>query len=140
MLAFVSSDGEQIQVETFMEQDMVELLDFAGILEAKHSASYSAKGNAWDASNYFKGSKKRLNHLVQHQQEVEITTSSLGRILDIRLTESSSHLGGPMRDKMVNAICKIVTACQKTCNVDRYDQTWFRKNWSVQYGPRRLRF
>jgi hypothetical protein len=60
MYAFVSSDGEQLQVNTFSEQESLDAMDDAMIIEAKHSASYSAKGNALGAGKYLMATKARL--------------------------------------------------------------------------------
>jgi len=59
MYAFISHDGEQKGVEAFMEPDSVTILDKALILDAKHSASYSARSNALDAGKLFLTTKNR---------------------------------------------------------------------------------
>ena len=78
--AFVSTDGESIQIDTFMEEDSANRLEASLIYQGKHSASYSAKGNAWDAGNYFKSTKKRTKHL--HSETVASLTTTLRRNLD----------------------------------------------------------
>ena len=44
--AFFTTDGEQRQIKTFMEEKSIDLLEESKIIYGKHSASYSAKGNA----------------------------------------------------------------------------------------------
>ena len=111
MNAFISTDGEQIQIETFIEPQCSEMLKAASILEAKHSASYSAKGNAWDAGNYFKATKCRAKSM--HSGTVSSMTAAVRRNLDAILTELT-HLDVGTRNHMANAVCRIVAACRAT--------------------------
>ena len=63
MPIFLSTDGEQAGIDAFMEPASTKLLEDAKILQAKHSASYSAKGNALDAGNLLKATKTRAKHM-----------------------------------------------------------------------------
>jgi hypothetical protein len=61
MRPLVTTDGEAIQIQTFMEPDCALGLKVAAILEGKHSASYSAKGNAWDGEIISRPRKRELS-------------------------------------------------------------------------------
>ena len=111
MLAFVSSDGEQSQIDTFMESESVAVLNDALILEAKHAASFSARGNALDAGNYFKASKTRVRHTTK--EKVEVSTSDLRRVLDT-VFASLTHLSAAKRKSYVDGVCRVVACAQAT--------------------------
>ena len=116
MPAFFSTDGEQRQIETFMEARSIALLEQAKIIDGKHSASYSAKGNALDMGNYFKATKTRVKHLSKAM--VESNTYRLRAKLDDYMRESHPSWTKDKRNHHIDAICRIVTASQKTYNVD----------------------
>lgn len=116
MMSFVSTDGEQLFIEVCMEDDISNAITEAKIYQVKHSASYSSKGNAWDAGNYFKATKKRTQTMIR--KEVENSTYSLRRRLDSWLATEHTHISKAYRDHITDAICRLVTSCQKTINRD----------------------
>jgi transposase-like protein len=113
--AFFTTDGEYRQIEVMKEPQSVDLLEEANIIYGKHSASYSAKGNAFDAGNYFKATKYRNKYIPK--AEVETYTSSLRRKLDQYLETEKNNLTKAKRDHIVDSACRLTTACQRTCNV-----------------------
>jgi hypothetical protein len=113
---FFTTDGEQRQIETFTQEDSIAMLEESKIIYGKHSASYSAKGNAFDAGNYFKATKARTKHMLK--SEVEELTSHLRRRLDNYLTSSFSHITKAKRDHIADSCCRVTASCQKTCNLD----------------------
>jgi hypothetical protein len=116
MMAFVSSDGEKLQVDTFIEPASVILLNNSLIFEAKHAASYSAKGNAWDAGKYFMATKKRGKTLIQSQ--FMALSQPLRRVLDDDLSLNKPNICREKRNHIVDSICRTVIACQKTLTMD----------------------
>jgi len=114
--AFFTTDGEQRQIQTFMEEKSIDLLEEYKIIYGKHSASYSAKGNAFDAGNYFKATKMRTKHMLK--QEVEEETYHLRRRLDNYVTNEISHMTKSKRDHIVDSCCRVTASCQKTCNIN----------------------
>lgn len=113
MKSFVSTDGEQIQIETFSTPENLELLSTSDIIAAKHAASYSGRGNALDAGNLFKATKKRLLHLPQDQ--LQLTMTCIAKTLKYVLNPFVAGLGTAVLQKIIIAICRIVAACRATC-------------------------
>jgi hypothetical protein len=111
MFAFVSSDGEQTGIATMMEPDSLKLLEDSLILEAKHSASFSAKGNALDIGNLFKATKARVKH--QSKLCVEGATADLRRVLDQEFSKMA-HFKVTKKKHHVDAICRVVACAQQT--------------------------
>ena len=111
-----SIDGEFNCLTTWMKPDSVKQFDDADILVAKHSASYSARGNALDAGNVFKATKSTLKHL--YAEEVQDLTPDLRRNLDTYFTQECAHLKSSVRDLTVDAICRIVVSSQRAMTPD----------------------
>jgi hypothetical protein len=114
MFCFHSSDGESIILRTIMKQNNIAKLKHNNIIYAKHSASYSAKGNALDAGNYFKATKTRSKNVIK--SECLRVCISLRRSIDTALKESVGHIPLNKREKICDAVCRIVVSCQNTCN------------------------
>jgi hypothetical protein len=93
-----------------MEPASVAVLDRHSILQAKHSASYSAKGNALDAGNFFKSSKARVKFMGR--EEVESSTAELRKRLTALMGEKKPHLSSEKRKAMVGAAARVVVASQ----------------------------
>ena len=73
-----------------MEPESIELFNDAMILDGKHSASYSAKGNSFDAGNYFKATKTKTRTTIK--KEVELITNSLRRRIDSYMDSENGHM------------------------------------------------
>ena len=111
--AFVSTDGEYGYIQAAMAN--MNLLEESKILHAKHSASYSAKSNAWDAGNYFKATKKVNSNM--RRDEVIRMTSAVRRSLEKAFTDpvnSVLHLPVATRNHYIDGICRLVASCQCT--------------------------
>jgi hypothetical protein len=107
---FFSVDGEPKCINTWTTPDCVKLLDDASILLAKHSASYSARGNALDAGNAFKSTKNYQKYLSA--DEVSQQTPDLRRRLDGHFDSHMKHWKKARRDFTVDAICRVVLSSQ----------------------------
>lgn len=69
MWCFFSTDGEYRQIDSLTSGPMIQLFNSKKILQAKHCASYSAKGNALDAGRYFIATKKE--HYTYHARKLK---------------------------------------------------------------------
>ena len=116
MNAFFTTDGEPLQVEVFMEPESIELFNDAMILDGKHSASYSAKGNSFDAGNYFKATKTKTRTTIK--KEVELITNSLRRRIDSYMDSENGHMTKALREHIADAICRVVASCQQELSFD----------------------
>mmetsp|Transcript_16801 Transcript_16801/g.15153 ORF Transcript_16801/g.15153 Transcript_16801/m.15153 type:complete len:164 (-) Transcript_16801:41-532(-) len=116
MFCFHSSDhdGEPILLQTIMKSNNIAKLKHNNIIYAKHSASYSANGNALDAGNYFKATKKRSQSVIKSEYLRACIT--LRRSLDKKLKDYVDNIPINKREMIANAVCRVVVACQNTCN------------------------
>jgi hypothetical protein len=128
--AFVSSDGEPIQIKTFAQKHNVDLLNAANIFEAKHCASFSAMANALNAGSYFRSTKAKMK--APPAPRVEMHTKELEERLSQQLAEECDHLHLPIRNKVVKAVCRVVYACHSVFKVDSIIDSFDKTG---QYSP-----
>ena len=108
MYAFFTTDSEPLQIEIFMEPESVQKLENAKILDGRHSASYSAKGNSFDAGYNFKATKTRTRTTIK--AEVKTITASLRRRIDAYMKTENSHMTLALREHIADAICRVVAS------------------------------
>jgi len=96
-----------------MKSNNVKKLNDNNIIYAKHSASYSAKGNALDAGNYFKATKQRSKAIIKSEYLRSCVT--LRRAIDNALSIQLNHIPLNRREMIADAVCRVVISCQNTC-------------------------
>lgn len=132
MKALVSSDGEAIQIAGVFEEEVLTELELAKIQMLKHSASASEDTNAWDATCYFKASRKRTQKAID--KHVKIGKEGVGRKIDAVLAKVLHFITKARRDFICDGLVKIIVASQQTLNLDSA-RSGFEKTgqWPLDY-------
>ena len=104
MRAFCYCDGEQIQIETFLEDDILDELAQALIDLGKSPASCSATCQSSDASPLFKAIKKLLRGIFSKLWESTGLQYALSRIFSTR-----PNLEG-QKSRLISAFQQIICA------------------------------
>jgi len=81
MRAFVTCDGEPVQIEVWQEAELLEAFKEALIDFGKTSASCSGICQASDVSNFFKASKKRVRSMYTEDYVDEAVQEEIMTIL-----------------------------------------------------------
>ena len=113
---FLTTDGEQKNIEAMMQEKSLQLMSDQQIIVGKHSASMSARGNDLDAGNLFKATKKKIKHMRQSFVESNapvLKRALISALMSENCSESILSTNRSKREQLAEGICRIVIACQQ---------------------------
>jgi hypothetical protein len=113
---FLTTDGEQKNIEAMMQETSLQLMSDHQIIVGKHSASMSARGNDLDAGNLFKATKQKIKHMRQSfvQSNAPVLKRALiSALMSENCSESILSTNRSKREQLVEGVCRVVIACQQ---------------------------
>ena len=113
---FLTTDGEQKNIEAMMQEKSLQLMSDQQIIVGKHSASMSARGNDLDAGNLFKATQKKIKHMRQSFVESNapvLKRALISALMSENCSESILSTNRSKREQLAEGICRIVIACQQ---------------------------
>ena len=107
MRAFITCDGEARQIELSQEQQILRALATNLIDLGKTAASYSAICQSFDVSDFFKATKKVLDHVILEDYKDERLFNNIITALDQRFTTEK-------RKRIVDSLCQAIYVIRDT--------------------------
>ena len=111
--ALITCDGEDVIIQAMLNPELDDEFNDHRIAIAKGSASNSKTGNALDAGNFFKGSKKVAKYA--DEEDILLAKAASQQLVDSILGRKLPHWTKGKRDHLCDKFLRVMFAQKKTC-------------------------